>query len=213
MSDPAESYYLRFWKRLLKDATPWARDNILWGCAALLIPPLLVYLRDPHAKIDWSVIESAIWFYAVTFTLYVLVHVCRIPKKLDDDREADAQVLSESIGKREEIIGKITSKPPRTPAEQHDFDTASRALERFGQKAKIALRHLRRHESLTFGVYDPILPSGLNRDDTVWAYNACAGEGLVTRRDNDPRYGEATFAIAPKMAKALDELLYENNSS
>ena len=56
-----------------------------------------------------------------------------------------------------------------------------------------------------------MLPVGITRDETVSAYNACAAEGLVTRRDKNPRQGDATFAIAPKMEKALDELLYEEN--
>ena len=47
-----ESYYLRFWRRFIKDATPWARDNIVWGLIVLVLPPLFVYFRNRHAQID-----------------------------------------------------------------------------------------------------------------------------------------------------------------
>jgi hypothetical protein len=36
-----DSYYVRFWKRFSKDATPWARDNIIWGVIVLVAPSAL----------------------------------------------------------------------------------------------------------------------------------------------------------------------------
>ena len=66
-----ESYYLRFWRRFIKDATPWARDNIVWGLIVLVLPPLFVYFRNRHAQIDWTVTKSTIWLYLIfLFGLY-----------------------------------------------------------------------------------------------------------------------------------------------
>jgi hypothetical protein len=51
-----ESYYRRFWRRFLKDATPWARDNILWGIVVLVAPAIAVYIREHRVAIDWTAI-------------------------------------------------------------------------------------------------------------------------------------------------------------
>lgn len=36
-----DNYFQRWRAVLWRDAMPWARDNILWGAAVLVIPPLL----------------------------------------------------------------------------------------------------------------------------------------------------------------------------
>jgi hypothetical protein len=218
--EPLQSYYLRFWKRFRDDATPWARDNIIWGVVVLVVPPLAAYVRNPRTAIDWELIRTTFWLYALTFTAYVLVHLVRVPKKLDRERAFREEAFRHAIAAkdriisdRDETIRTLREKPKRTSAEQHDYDRAKAALQRFGKKAVIALRHLRTHGALIFGSFNPILPAGLTRDETVWAYNACAGEGLVTRADNTPKYGEATFAISPRMGNVLEELLYDDSIS
>jgi hypothetical protein len=211
--EPLESYYLRFWKRFRKDATPWARDNIVWGLAVLVIPPLAVYVHDPHAQIDWSVIKTGIGLYIFTAAIYILVHVGRIPKKLDDDRQVIATELAKTIADQKQTIRDVTAKPQRTAAEQHNYDKAKECLEKFGQKAAIALRHLKACGSIivaspgmgnNIGSFPPpgITPAELN-----WALGACAGEGVV--RCTEP-FGknERVYEIAKNMDKALDELLY-----
>jgi hypothetical protein len=143
MADAVESYYLRFWKRFRKDAAPWARDNILWGIVVLIVPPLAVYLRDPHAQIDWGVIKSALLLYASTFAIYIVLHLRRTARKLDEDREVNEQLLTSKIAEQEETIRKITSKPQRTPAEQHHYDMAKKALQKLVPETALALRHLK----------------------------------------------------------------------
>jgi hypothetical protein len=208
-----ESYYLRFWRRFIKDATPWARDNIIWGLIVLVVPPLFVYFRNRRAQIDWTVTKSTIWLYLIFLSAYILVHLCRTPAKLDADRDVNEKSLSAALAERDETILRLSAKPQRTPAEQHYYDVAKKTLQQFGPKAAIALRHLKTHGSLTFGTYNPqFLPPGLTASEAIWAYNACAGEGVVTCREN-PRMGERTFQIAPPMNQVLDELLYEGAGS
>jgi hypothetical protein len=203
------SYSRRFWKRFIKDATPWARDNIIWGLLALLVPPVFIYLRSRHPQIDWPLYKTTVSFYGVALVTYILVQLCRVPAKLDAEREGVEALLRTTLVEREQTITKLTTNPPRSPAEQHHYDVAQRTLQRFGPKAEMALRFLKSQGSVNFGTYNPsFLPPGLNGHDALWAYNACAGEGVVTCRDNYPRMGERTFEVAPTMSKALDELLY-----
>lgn len=218
MDDIRETYHKRFWKRFFKDATPWARDNILWGVLFLVVPPLIIYARDRHAPVDWVPIRATLILYALAFAIYALVHLCRVPKKLDQERDAREAVLKATIKERDQTIQQqsetilaSSEKPRYTPAEQHDYDKAKKALQQFGQKAVTALGHLRTQGPLVFGTFDPLLPSGLNRDDAMWAYNACAGEGLVSREMNSPKQGDIAFAIAPKVERVLDDLLYDES--
>jgi|SRR5579864_417619 len=189
MADSPEPYYTRFWKRFFKDAAAWARDNILWGIAVLIIPPLLIYLRDrQHAAVDWPLIRAALIFYAVTLAIYALVHICRVPKKLDDARTATDQALQSAIQQQTETIRALREKPKYTPAEQHDYDTARKALKQYGKTAITALRHLRTGP-MVFGTFNPVLPSRLNRDEVIGVYTACADEGIVRRELNVPQSG------------------------
>ena len=113
---------------------------------------------------------------------------------------------------RETALHLLTTKPPRTSAEQHDYDTAKAALALLKQKGVIALRHLRKHGTLTFGFNPPVLPPGLTLNDTFWVYNHCASEGVVTCSEKSGS-GEKTYTISAKMVKALDELLYDDATS
>jgi hypothetical protein len=72
-----------------------------------------------------------------------------------------------------------------------------------------ALRHLKYHEKLTFGPYNPELPPGLTRDQTLWVYNHCLSVGVVNGSAN-LGYSEFIYSLSPDPAigKAMDELLF-----
>jgi hypothetical protein len=217
MPDALEPYYVRLRKRFFKDATPWARDNIVWGAAVLVFGPVLISLQ--HGKVDWTLITPTLELYGLALAVYVPIHLCRVPKKLDQERDAREGILQSEIASREETIRLrdqsiqgLTEKHKYTPAEQHDYDTAKKALQLVGQKGLVAMRHIRRQGALTFafGSSGGPLPPGLSLNETLWAYGHCASEGLLTC---NTKYGsgEKTFAIAPKMEKILDELLYDES--
>lgn len=215
--EPLESYYTRFWKRFRKDATPWARDNIIWGVTVLVVPAVVAYLRDPHGQIDWVLIRNSLILYAFAFSVYILAYLRLTPKRLDDDRQEREQLLLATIADREQTIRKrdetvriLADKPKHTPAEQHDYDIAKKALQLLKEKGVAALRHIRRQGSLTFGIGMATgpLPRGLSFNDTLWVYNHCASEGLLTCSEKIGS-GLKTFAVSPKMEKILDEVLYE----
>jgi hypothetical protein len=91
--------YFRRWRAVMwRDAIPWARDNILWGVAVLVIPPLLTYLHDSGHSIDWVVISLTLQLYVAAFVIYVLWQSGRAVVKLDSDcheQLLDAQRTSE----------------------------------------------------------------------------------------------------------------------
>jgi hypothetical protein len=209
-------YYRRFEERFRQDATPWARDNILWGVVVLLAPPVAVYLHDRHAPIEWGLIKTTLWLYGLALGTYALVHLCRVPKKLDDERakretelSTDSAALKETIQRRDDTIRAITQKPKRTAAEQHAFDTVKEALRVTKEDGLAALRHLKYQGKLTFGTYAPQLPLGLTLDRTLWVYNQCQSVGVVNRTSN-LGYSEYTYSLSsdPAMTKALDDLLF-----
>jgi hypothetical protein len=83
------AYQRRFWRRFLGGAGAWARDNIFWDIAVLIIPPIVAAIRNKATSPDWETIKLALWFYGAVFAIYVLVHIVRTPWKVDQDREID----------------------------------------------------------------------------------------------------------------------------
>jgi hypothetical protein len=108
-------------------------------------------------------------------------------------------------------IARLLVKPSRSPAEQHDYELAKNALKLLKMKGLLALRHIRKQGSLTFGIYPPVLAAGLSREDHLWVYNHCAVEGILTQ-GGSVMNNDRTFAVSPKMEKILDELLYDDES-
>jgi hypothetical protein len=215
-----ESYSTRFWRRFRRDATPWARDNIVWGFVVLVAPPLAVYLHDPHAQIDWVLIRTTALLYLFAFMVYVLAHLARTPKKLDLERDARETALlggiserNETIKERDETIRSLTT-PRWSAAEEEYRNAAQKLIQQLGQNTVTALRHLVRHGSVTFrgpgSTSSPQLPTGMNASEAYGIYSACAGQNLVTY-DEKHGSGERTFFVPQSMIKVLNELLYEDN--
>jgi hypothetical protein len=207
--EPLDSYYVRCWKRFCKDATPWARDNILWGIIVLVGPLVAAHLLHRHLLIDLELIYTTLWLYAAAAVIYVAVHICRIPKKLDDEREVRESALASAINERNQAIATLSAKPQRTRAEQHDYDKLKKVLETLKEPAITALRHIRSVGTMTFGgPYSPTLPSGLTLEKALWVYRHCATEGLLTYSSSLGMTQEV-FSVLPKMDKIFDEVLFE----
>lgn len=206
---PLEPYSRRFWRRFFKDATPWARDNIFWGIVVLVVPPWAAYLRDSH-PLDWELIKTSLWLYLFAFAVYALVHLSRVPRKLDDDRESRERSLIAIISQKDDAIRSLNDRPKRTAAEQHHYEKAKAALDKLGTDAVKALRHLQTQGKLTFGFYNPqAIPEAMTGEQLHNVYRACAVEGLVSQQEHTGS-GERTFEIAPTMVNALNELLYKD---
>jgi hypothetical protein len=120
-------------------------QKMLWGCLAILSLVFASYRVWRKERIQASARLDAIKSAAEE----------RIARK-------DAEIAN-----RDQKIQALTEKPKRSAAEQHHFETARKALQELGPTAEAALRHLRTHEALTFGTYNPVLPAGMRGDQLL----------------------------------------------
>lgn len=156
------------------------------------------------------------YLFAVSILLYVLAAILAVIHwKREHKKDAAAspppatQPINISLSNIGNPVVAFAEKPQRTSAQQHHYETAQKALQKLGPNAVIALRHLKTHRTLIFGMYDPLLPAGMNHEQAMSIYQSCVAEGLVTQRDVlKPGTAERTFEIAPTMNEVLDELLY-----
>lgn len=191
----------------------WSIAEIVGFALVLLIP--IVPLIFP--KMQESSLAPLAWKIPLgVLAIIGFVRLISAPYWIYRDRHQTAQerenVLMADLSTRNETITALSTRPKRSPAEQNDYDTAKKALRLLKEKGVIAMRHIRKYGSLTFGTYSPVLPPGLNLNDTLWVYNHCASEGILTQKDNLGN-SERTFAVSPKMEKILDELLYEDDTN
>jgi hypothetical protein len=197
----------------LKDIRHWGKVQVI--VVLLAVATLALQIREGLVRSgDWKPSIIAIIgpyvAYAILFLLYQFVRSQRLlyVELQTTSRDTEKSLLA-IIAERDAALRALTEQRKRTAAEQHDYATAKEALQLVGTKGLTAMRHIRRHGSLTFGTFPPVLPPGLNINDTLWAYNHCASEGLLTCNMNLAKQ-ERTFSVAPKMEKILDELLYED---
>ena len=122
-------------------------------------------------------------------------------------QEANPQINQTVIVHRDAPIA-----PQRSPAEQFHHDKAKAFLEKRGVKFVEALRHLHTHGDLTYSSVGVTMhttwPKGMNRDEAIPIYDACAAEGLVTIQEVPGMHPARKVFIAPAMTNVLSELIY-----
>jgi hypothetical protein len=212
----SRGYYLTFLRRILAE---------IWRFGVAQVVVILVAIAALALQIRYGLVRHGDWKpslfamlspYGGLMVAFIAYQFLRVPKLLYTELQAAARSTEESLRaaiiERDNSLQTLREKPPRTPAEQHDYETAKKALQILGNKGLIALRHIRKHGSLTFGTYNPVLPPGLNLNDTFWVYNHCASEGVLSCSEKWGS-GEKTYAVSPKMTRILDELLFEDTTS
>jgi hypothetical protein len=218
-----QSYPRRFLKRYLKEATPWARDNIVWSALVVIVPPLAEYLNNPRTTVDWNLFKNTLILYGFALVVYVLARLPFTARHLDDERDLRERALegivSEKdliIRQREDEIRGLREKPKRSAAEEQDYQKAKEALRLIGKPGIAAMRFLRDHGAVTAiwpGMpnprIEPQLPSEITIGVALHAYHHCASVGIVTAKRN-LGVSEETFSINPRWEKILDELLFED---
>jgi hypothetical protein len=103
-------YWKECGKRFLKDATPWARDNIFWGTVVLVVPPLAVWIKNRGnnaTSLDWETVKTTLYLYALVLSGYIFIHGVRTPWKVHQDQEQINRTLKETVegGKRNPHLG------------------------------------------------------------------------------------------------------------
>ena len=111
------AYYGRFFRRLVKDAIPWARDNIGFAGFMLFAPLVVVYFYDRNHAIDWELVETTLWTYSVTLGVYLAYHFARTPWKLDAERSQDLQrARDDEAASQARIVESMRKPDPRGEA-------------------------------------------------------------------------------------------------
>jgi hypothetical protein len=103
----------------------------------------------------------------------------------------------------------------RSPAEQYYFDILKRALDKRGDDAVSALRHLRSHRTIAFKISQgrpvatTLIPDGMSNE---WAYgmlSALASDGVLKYNQNLLSDGqEETYEIAQGMISIIDGAIH-----
>jgi hypothetical protein len=127
-----------------------------------------------------------------------------------EDRNQTVAERDREIQEKARTIQALSAKPKRTAAEEHHYLTAQTALQKLGEDCITVLRHLRTHDTLTFGEFDAQTPTGMTVEKTRVILDHCVTEHLATVRAHSSRSGyvDHTYEIAPGMKTVLDELLY-----
>lgn len=110
----------------------------------------------------------------------------------------------------------VLNNPKRAAADEARYQAVNVLLTKYGNEEKTILRHLRIHgkmiEHPMLGIYP--IPNGFNRDQTRSILSRFENDQIVTPEHHQISSGfEYTWQIAPGMAGALDELLYQANNS
>jgi hypothetical protein len=82
MPEIIPSYFGRFRQPLRDEAETWARDNIWWAAAMVIVVPVLIYVATGKAQ-EWIVLWWSVVAYATIFLCYVLAHAVITPIRLD----------------------------------------------------------------------------------------------------------------------------------
>lgn len=132
------------------------------------------------------------------------VSIVCVPALLDAEK-------STALDTAKVTIEKLTAlaKPKRTPAEEHNYQTAKTALQKLPEEVLPLLRHIYSVERLVFPNFQIVLPFGMPDAKARELSFQCHVVGLLTRDVKQQGGGhETTFAITPGMKSALEELLY-----
>lgn len=97
MAESFSEYYRRLLRYLDKEAAPWARDNIGVSLLLFIGPIIAVFIARGTTSIDWRMVVTTLWFYAVALVGYLVFHFIRAPWKLANEQRASSEHEAEMI--------------------------------------------------------------------------------------------------------------------
>jgi hypothetical protein len=207
----------------------WTRFGIqLWQdtkprLSALLIGLILVVFILA-LQIHYGVIRgevrhrflSVFWPYALLALSFIFYHLARTPWLISNEHLDAIAALKNKNEQRErelqETIRTLEDKPKRSAAEQYHYDRAKAFLVKRGPKFVAALQHLYTRGDLTYSsmgaTMTTLWPKGMDRNEAIPIYDACATEGLVNIQEIPGIHPAKKIFIAPGVISVLSELLY-----
>ncbi len=109
-------YWKVFFGRMFRESTAWARDNLFWAAVMALVPAIAVYLRNRHHLIDWDVVWTAAWLYALAAIMYFAYHFLRTMQRMDGDHIQATNILKSKL-ETQVAITDLLADDPRLEAE------------------------------------------------------------------------------------------------
>jgi uncharacterized membrane protein YccC len=154
-----------------------------------------------------DVVINGIVGACIGFVGTVVISFLRSPRLLDQEAQS-------TIKRQASRIAELES-PPRSASEQHHYDLAKAAIGKHGELAIKALRHLRLHDQVVFGLLQPTQPpEGMSLTSFRETLNALTGSHVVaaTSKVVSPGNIENVYRLSPGVEAAMDELLYRASS-
>jgi hypothetical protein len=108
-------YAQKFRSRLWRDAKPWARDNIVWTGLMVILPPVATLIHDAHHPIDWEIVSTTIFLYALAGIIYIGVHAFKTARKLDAEHVAHIKTLERKLSVQVSVTELIDGDPRIEP--------------------------------------------------------------------------------------------------
>jgi hypothetical protein len=187
-------YYARWLRCFVSDILHQGKLQVIGAVLSVAILVLQIQFGIIPHSLTVRAWESVLWPYGLLIAALFAYSALRAPLLVEGNLRTDLE--SE------------LRKPKRAPADEFNYKAAREALKSLPTEAVPALRHLYKHERLTFGTFNPILPPGISGRELHELYSKCQSAGLLSV--DQSRSGELTYSIAPGMKKVLGEILFEN---
>ena len=206
----------QYWSR----ARAWARAHTKTYTLPKAVPPILAALgqfvfsrKAPMSQILLTVLiilGGYLMLYGLEFCWNLLF---RAPMALYGESE---QKVASAQAEVRALMEKAQA-PKRTLAEEHRHRIVVDAIEKYGETAKAALRHLRHQRTVTITSYPmsgnvdcSSVPSTINAKQFGGVLSQLVAAGVVRRttEPNTPQLSHSVFEITPVLLAAMDEVLY-----
>ena len=206
-------------------ARAWARARTKTYTLPKAAPPILAALgqfvfsrKAPMSQVLLTVLiilGGYLMLYGLEFCWNLLF---RAPMALYGESEqkvASAQAEVRALMEKAQAL-------KRTPAEEHRHRIVVDAIEKYGEPARTALRHLRHQETVSITSYPmsgnsdfSSLPSGIDARSFGVILGQLVSVEVVKRTTEPatPQRSHSVFEIAPGLLAAMDEVLYAESKS
>ena len=204
----ARREFRTFWS----DYRCWA-----WFAPTVLCPLLLQVIRHGwHSMVNLDeTITNAVVGLAMALVGTYLIALRSGAQAIDTGLQNEISQRDSSIGElnldvqqKALAIQKLNEKPKRTASEEYHFNLAKDAIERYGEPARVVLRHLHNQGKMIFGFYPPTLPVGMELNQTREILNSLKGHVVAYTMVKHVGGCDYVYEIAPAIMPLLDELIY-----
>jgi len=193
-------------------ARRWTRDTTKTYSLSKVIPALLAamaqwllfHLRPLYETL--IIVGALLRVYSLLWVLELLYRLFFV---------APAAIYESDQATITKLRAELTRFAGRSPAEHYYFDILRRTLDKRGDDAVSALRHLRSHRTIAFKVSHgrpvatTMIPDGMSNE---WAYgmlSALASDGVLKYKQNPLSDGhEETYEIAQGMISIIDGAIH-----